>query len=167
MVWLRDIGHEVIGCELSPLAVEGFFKDNGLDPVVESDGDLVRWSSDGITLFCGDIFDLTSDRVESPSALYDRASIVSMPRDQRALFAQHLAGLLDAESSGLLISFEYPQDEMEGPPFSVSQNELITIFSSFEINHLASHDVLEDHPRFQSQGVTQLHDQVYSLRRSG
>lgn len=33
MIWLAQQGHEVIGVELSPVAVEDFFRENGLNPV--------------------------------------------------------------------------------------------------------------------------------------
>ncbi len=42
MLWLAQQGHEVIGVELSPVAVAGLFRENGLQPALQRMGRISR-----------------------------------------------------------------------------------------------------------------------------
>src|SRR5580698_1827776 len=54
MRWLRAQGFTVAGAELSRLAVEQFFAELALTPVVSQAGRLERFEAEGVTLFVGD-----------------------------------------------------------------------------------------------------------------
>ena len=72
--WLRAQGFSVVGAELSRLAVEQFFAELGLAPVVTLVGRLERFEAEGVTLFVGDIFDLDRDALCAVDAICDRAA---------------------------------------------------------------------------------------------
>jgi thiopurine S-methyltransferase len=42
MLWLAQQGHEMIGVELSPVAVAGLFRENGLQPALQRMGRISR-----------------------------------------------------------------------------------------------------------------------------
>lgn len=56
LVWLAEQGHQVIGCELSPVAVRDFFGQLGLTPTQTALGPLTLWQHGAIRIYCGDFF---------------------------------------------------------------------------------------------------------------
>lgn len=61
MLWLLTQGNEVIGVELSQLAVEAFFTENGLSATTSQQGKFSVSEADGLRIYCGDFFDLTAN----------------------------------------------------------------------------------------------------------
>ena len=60
LLWLGAQGHRVLGVELSPIAVEAFFAENGLSPQVSAEGPFRRYQVDEIAILCGDFFHLSA-----------------------------------------------------------------------------------------------------------
>ena len=58
MHWLAAQGLQVLGCELSPLAVEAFFAEAGITPQVQLDTDGSHHRAGAIELVQGDVFAL-------------------------------------------------------------------------------------------------------------
>ena len=58
MVWLAAQGHEVLGVELAPLAVEQFFAENELRPVIHESSYGRHYVAGNIEIICGDIYNL-------------------------------------------------------------------------------------------------------------
>ncbi len=165
MLWLRAQGHRVLGVELSPLAVEDFFLENELKPQVRSHGAFDSWSCDGVTLLCGDFFELTADDLKHVTGIYDRASLVALPPEMRAQYAGHLQRILPEHAPMLLVTMDYAQAEMSGPPFAVGATEVRELYAAhYGIEPLYTHDVLAENPRFRERGVTRLDEVVYRLR---
>jgi thiopurine S-methyltransferase len=123
MHWLRAEGFTVVGAELSRLAVEQFFAELGLPPVVTLVGRLERFEAEGVTVFVGDIFELDRDALGAVDAIYDRAALVALPAPLRERYAAHLIELTGAAPQ-LLVTFEYDQTRQPGPPFSVLEAEV-------------------------------------------
>lgn len=164
MLWLLAMGYQVIGVELSPLAVESFFSDNGLKPRERRQGDLLISEIDGLQIFCGDFFALQAADIGEIDAIYDRASLVALPPDMRIDYASKLATLLPSGVEILLIAFDYPQDEMQGPPFSVQSEEVNMLFSRWcKVELLASENVLEQELHFKERGLTRMAEHIYRL----
>jgi thiopurine S-methyltransferase len=164
MLWLLAQGYQVVGVELSPLAVEAFFSDNGLQPTLRQQGDFVISEIDGLQIFCGDFFALRSADLGKIDAVYDRASLVALPYDMRIDYVSHMANLLAPGVIILLVAFDYPQHEMPGPPFSVKNEEVKKLYHAWcDVELLANEDVLEREPHFKERGLNQLREQVYRL----
>lgn len=165
MLWLLAQGHQVVGVELSPLAVSSFFSDNGLHPRIRRHGDFTVSEIDGLQLFCGDFFALQPEVIGPVDAVYDRASLVALPPDMRLEYAAQMRHLLDPGVATLLVAFDYPQHEMSGPPFSVHAREIDMLYHGWcEIERLAGEDVLERELHFKARGLTRMEEQVYRLR---
>lgn len=164
LCWLRGEGHPVTGVEVSPLAVADFFRENELTPRVAKAGRFERWEADGVVLLCGDFFDLLPADLEGVAAVYDRASLIALPPVMRQRYAEHLKQVLPARAGILLLTLDYPQEEMDGPPFAVSEEEVRRLYDdAFEIAVLESDDALAGHTGLQARGVTRLTERVYRL----
>jgi thiopurine S-methyltransferase len=166
--WLRDQGHEVLGVELAEAALEAFCAENGVPARRRTLPDFDRYEAPRLTLLCGDFFKLSAHLLGRVTAVYDRAALVSWAPDMRASYVQHLTAITPAASAILLVAIEYPQEEMSGPPFSVTSGEIERLFSgSFEVTELDRRDVLSREPRMRDRGVSLMSDVCYQLVRRG
>lgn len=166
MLWLAAQGHKVVGVEISPVAASAFFAENSLVASREAAPPFTRWQSGEVTLFEGDFFQLDAERLAPVQGVYDRASLVALPPAMRPRYAQHMARLLATGTPVLLVAFDYPADEMNGPPFCVPHSEVDALFSPyFDIELCYSEDVLEANPRFRERGLTRISEEVYRLVR--
>jgi len=166
MAWLAEQGHTVSGIELSAIALEEFFAGQQLTAESSPDAGLTCWQAGPYRLWQGDLFALRPEQLQGVAAVYDRAALVALPPAMRPEYARKLAGLLPFAAPLLLISYDYPQHERPGPPFSVPLAEIEELFGErFSIERLADHDALEEHPGLQSQGVSRLREFVCLLTR--
>ncbi len=166
LLWLAGQGHQVLGVEISPVAVSAFFEENNLVASAQKDARFVRYQSSDISLLLGDFFDLNATDLDGISAVYDRASLIALPPTMRTSYAQHMAAVLAPGVSVLLIALDYPPQEMDGPPFAVSAAEVEALFTAhFTIELLAAQDILAENPRFQARGLSRLLERVYHLVR--
>jgi thiopurine S-methyltransferase len=166
LLWLRDRGHCVTGIELSATAVEAFFLENGVAARRRVKDSFDTYESDGLRLIRGDFFALTPAQLGRVEGVYDRAALISWMPGLRARYVEHLASLLEPTTRMLLISLEYPQGEMRGPPFSVTRDEIVRLYSpKFSIEEISRQDVLASEARFRSAGVTDLFEVCYQLVR--
>lgn len=166
MVWLAQQGYSIIGVEISDIAVEDFFSDQGLTPERKSSEQFQLLQAGKYRLLCGDIFQLKPDHLQGVSAVYDRASLVALDATQRLAYAKLLADTLPANCSLLLVAMDYPQHEMRGPPYSVPESEVFTLFDEqFLITHLHTLDLLKDTGRYRESGLSSLSENIYMLQR--
>ena len=124
MIYLRSQGCGVLGLEISPLAVEAFFEENHFEPVAASTGRFAGYQCQSLKILCGDFFNLRSSDLVQATAVYDRASLIAMPPKLRKRYARLLSAVLPQNVSILLVTMEYPADEMKGPPFPRWQYKL-------------------------------------------
>lgn len=166
MLWLASQGFKVIGVEISALAVEAFFMENGLQPQRCEVSGYSQYSAGEIVILVGDFFSLQPELLGNIAGVYDRASLIALPPGMRAAYAHHMAKLLPTGVVSLLVSLDYAQSEMEGPPFAISPAAVEQLFAAdFEITSLVGADILAENPRFQARGLTRLQEQVYRLVR--
>ena len=167
MLWFAEQGYQVIAIELSELAVAAFFEENQLPSLNrETKGELTLWRSGPIAIYCGDFFALSSTQLNDINAVYDRASLVALPPSMRQDYAQHLAQLLPGAPKTLLITLQYDQNEMDGPPFSVSEEEVSALFSErYQISKWHDSDALPESPRFKAKGLTALREKIYCMQQ--
>lgn len=121
--WLLSQDYRVAGAELNRSAVEQLFAELGVTPTVTPCGSLERFSAPDLDVFVGDFFDLAAGVLGPVDAIYDRAALVALPEATRGRYAAHLAEIT-ARAPQLLICFEYDQQRMAGPPFSVAGEEV-------------------------------------------
>jgi thiopurine S-methyltransferase len=132
MLFLLERGYEVAGVELSPLACRDFFLENKLPYVIKSIGDFTLYQGEKITLWCGDYFKLPEEAWDNITGVYDRAALVALPKDLRIQYTKEMSSRLAPGNPVLLISYEYQEGEITGPPFSVTHAEIDALFLSSE-----------------------------------
>lgn len=165
MAWLAAQGHRVLGVELSRLAVEQFFEEQGLAPDIRRTDYGDRYSAGGIDLLCGDAFALDAHALAGCTAVFDRAALIALPAESRLRYAHDLHAALPTGCRGLLITLDYPQHERTGPPFSVADAEVHALYDrDWEVARLERRAIPRDHPGFVA-GVSRLHTSAYALRR--
>jgi thiopurine S-methyltransferase len=121
--WLLASGYQVAGAELSELAINELFKELGLEPEISKVGQLIHYQSENIDIVAGDIFAVSAEYLGPISAIYDRAALVALPASLRKHYTSHLMNITGAVPQ-LLITYEYDQSLMDGPPFSVNADEV-------------------------------------------
>jgi thiopurine S-methyltransferase len=164
MLWLTGHGHEVLGIEISAIAVDAFFLENELEPEASASAGYDKYAVQGLELWCGDFFDLHTLDIKGVTAVYDRASFIAMPPPMRERYAAKMCEILESGTEMLLVTMEYPQEQMDGPPFSVTEAEVEKLYGCcFDIEKLGELDVLEANARFRDKGISEMHEKVYRL----
>lgn len=164
LLWLLAQGHQVIGVELSQIAVNAFFSENELEPAVFRRDGFCVYEINNLQIWCGDYFDLLSKAFDRITLVYDRGSLVALPSEMRDDYVSKLRDLIKSDSQILLISFDYDQSEMSGPPFSVKREEIEKLYGSWcNIELLEVQNVLNREPQFKSKGISKMEEFVYKL----
>ena len=164
LIWLRSQGYQVTGIEISPVAVSDFFKENNLKPTITQQGKFDRWEADGIAILLGDFFHLSGEDLASCDAVYDRASLIALPIEMRAGYVDHCFKVLPENIPILLITLQYQQNDMNGPPFSVTPEEVKSHYSQQKkIAHLHSEEILHLLPGFRKKGLSELAENIFLL----
>ena len=139
--WLLSNGFRVAGAELSQLAIEELFMDLGVQPDIAKIDGLELWSANHVDLFVGDLFTVTRNMLGPVDAIYDRAALVALPESMRRRYASHLTEIT-AKAPQLLICYDYDQQALEGPPFSISGEEVKHHYAAmYDVTLLASIEV--------------------------
>ena len=77
---------------------------------------------------------------------------------------RHVHGQLSPSWRGLLITLDYLQEEMAGPPFSIADSEAQALFQGVAPAAIIDRrDILDKEPKFQAAGVSRLDTVVYRL----
>jgi thiopurine S-methyltransferase len=166
LLWLCERGHSVTGVELSTVALESFCMEHGVPAKRRLLDDFDVYEAPKLQLFRGDFFALTPELLGPIPAVYDRAALISWIPELRAAYVKRITALTNPGTQTLLVTMEYPQEQMKGPPFSVAADEVDRLYAQHhEIRPLSRQNVLANEPRLRSRGVTQLHEVCYRLTR--
>lgn len=139
--WLLSHGYRVAGAELSKIAIEQLFMELGVEPKISGVGEVDHCSANNIDIFVGDIFAVSSKVLGPVDAIYDRAALVALPEEMRKRYTAHLIKITD-KAPQLLICYEYDQALMEGPPFSISNEEVHAYYTDhYDVALIASTNV--------------------------
>jgi len=168
LLWLAEQGYKVTGIELSETAAQDFFTENRLGFEVQKDTGKTVYRGNTIEIWCTDFFRVLVEDLPAVDAVYDRASLVALPPEMRQAYAEHLGGLMNDGTCILLITLEYPQKEMNGPPFSVTPVEVEQVFGrQFQQQQIWTEDCLANEPRFRKKGLTRMEEHVLILTKTG
>jgi thiopurine S-methyltransferase len=166
LIWLKDRGHYVSGVELSPIALESFCMEHGIPARRRLLPDFDVYEAECLALYRGDFFKLTSSVLGKVSAIYDRAALISWTPSLRSAYVNHITSLAPAGTQILLISVEYPEAQMAGPPFPLTRDTIEELYAPHcSIEPLGSHEILELEPRLRARGLTELREVAYRLTR--
>lgn len=127
--WLLAQGFQVVGAELSAIAIEQLFDELGVIPEITQLEKLQHYRAPNIDIFVGDIFNVSARLLGQVDGIYDRAALVALPVDMRTLYTSHLKAITH-NAKQLMICFVYDQSQLAGPPFSISDEEVKAHYSS-------------------------------------
>lgn len=171
MIWLRQQGHPVSGVELSKQALEAFASEQQLDlhwrvleeSQAQAEEGFTVAEGQGFELFCGDYFSTTAAQLKHIRLVYDRAALVALPPAMRQRYVEHMRATLPSGWRMLLLTFDYPQEQRPGPPFSVGDDEVRQLFSGCTIEVLSEQQEIDRHATFRAQGLTSIIERVYLI----
>ena len=162
MLWLAEQGYNVVGLEMVEQAVQAFFEENKLETVSNEIGKHIKYSSPQFTIFQGDLFDLEAGVVQA-DAWYDRAAMVALPNSLREDYVKQICQQTKPGASGLLITFAYPQEQMDGPPFALHDEDVVRFFADgFEVECLEKIDLEDEKDR----GLSNVTSTVFKITRN-
>ena len=71
-----------------------------------------------------------------------------------------------AGTQTLLISVEYPEAQMTGPPFPLDRKTIDELYATHHsIELLGSHEIIDLEPRLRARGLSELREVAYKLTR--
>lgn len=167
MTWLLEHQQKVIGVELSHIPVNEFFNENKLGKHIDQTESFTIYQNPSCTIYNGNIFDLKPKHLTDINAVYDRGAFIALPPDtMRQQYIDWLKRTLPSHCKVLLITFEFDQNEMKGPPFSVTMDEIKEYFGdSFSVDLLECQVVDQLKSHWQEKGLQTLEECVYVLKK--
>ncbi|XP_026698830.1 thiopurine S-methyltransferase isoform X3 [Athene cunicularia] len=165
---LVDMGHSVVGVEVSEQALREFFAEHSLpyheEPVPEISGAKKFQSTSGnVSLYCCSIYDLSSSIVGKFDGVWDRGALVAVNPCDRERYVSLMITLMEKNSSYLLVTVSYDPNKHKGPPFYVPESEIKSLFGNHcEIKCLQKVDDFSD--RHRQWGLDYFLEVLYVLK---
>ncbi|MBU1215003.1 MAG: thiopurine S-methyltransferase [Gammaproteobacteria bacterium] len=164
MLWLAQQGHEVIGIELSPVAVEAFFSENGLLPTQQQVGAFTLWRDGKISILCGDYFALTTNELGMIDTVYDRSALTALPEEIRGLYVAQLSRLVSDTAVVFLLTVEDAAEDATMQQATGVDEEIARLYTSdFDIALTYVESVFEADPVSASLPDIRAEYKVYRL----
>ncbi|CAK2481608.1 Thiopurine S-methyltransferase [Vibrio crassostreae] len=161
LIWLASKHEEVQGVELSQIAVRAFFSEHFYTPTVtQINGQHELYQFDELNVYTGDYF---TAPIQPVDIIYDRASLVALPEEMRVQYVERLKQLLKPGGKILLVTLDYDQSEMAGPPFSVPKIEIDQLFAGYKITMLNQDIADDEHPKIAKKGLSRFCEEVYLI----
>lgn len=171
MLWLAQQGHEVVGLEMVQQAIDAFFAENNLQVNRTEYKEFSQYSSPPFSILQGNVFNLPAD-VKQCDAWYDRAAMIAINPSNREAYIDLIRNQTKPGAVGLLITLTYPQEQMKGPPFSLTDEDVVSLYSSGFDVELLEKISLEDEKESGLSSITssvfrinRLNDQTNSINR--
>ncbi|XP_041665366.1 probable thiopurine S-methyltransferase isoform X2 [Cheilinus undulatus] len=153
MKWLADMGHSVVGVEISEKAIKQFFEENNMTYSEEAvpgipGAKVYKGSERNISLYQCDLFNFSSAIGGQFGAIWDRGSLVAISPKDREKYAALIISLMAKDCRYLLDTLLYNPELYSGPPFFVPDEQVHSLYgSSCDIELLQSVDALTDRTR--------------------
>ena len=155
MDWLAQRVETVIGVETAEEAISQYFAERKLNPDKTAYSGFSIYKAANIELWLGDFFKYPENRHSGYDLIYDKASLIALPREMRVRYAKKILALSANNTKYLLHHFLYDSAEMSGPPFMVSKQEIDELFShKFSATVLEEQDLdISKYPKFKLRGL--------------
>ncbi len=174
--YFHQQGMRVIGNELSTLAVQDFYTEQQLNASKtiisseknSSDGSgLCLWTSSEVDIIRGDFFALKKEYLSDISVVYDRAALVALPCEMREKYVKKLLTLIPENVRMLLLTLDYDENEKQGPPFSVTEEEVHHLYGNdFDIELLEVAEISPENRSPRSQNMSYFNESVFLITRN-
>jgi thiopurine S-methyltransferase len=164
---LAQAGFDVVGVEFVEKAAQDFFDEQGLAYTVNTEYGHPIYSSPDVRIHVINALEVTEEEVGPVQAVYDRAALIALPPFIRKAYAEHVANLMVPGAKMLLLTVEYDQSKFDGPPFSVSEAEVLAFYGDgFEVEKLSENLEVDAPPRFAELDL-KLAEKVWLITKKG
>ena len=165
LVWLRDHGHDVTGSEVVPLAIEQLCSEQRLLVTTTTRGSFRLHITPRLAILEGDALEVDFYATGPIDAVYDRAALVALDPPTRVAYVDSLLRVLRPGGHILLVTFDYDQRKLPGPPWSVSVDDVVALFGEHcTIAELGARTEPPG-PKFVEAGVDVVTERVLLLTR--
>jgi thiopurine S-methyltransferase len=130
ILWFMQQGYHVVGIELCEQAVVQFFHEHQLSFTIENHKNCKKYLTDYLDLWVGDIFTIDKSLIPPVDAIYDRAALIALPQKIRSRYTALCLNWLKPQGVILLKTLSYDQNSMQGPPYSVSPEEVVQLYTA-------------------------------------
>lgn len=164
MIWLMDQGHEVIGVELSAVAVKAFFRENDLQAVKRRSGEFMLWTSGCLRILCGDYFSLRAEDLGHIDSVYDRAALTALPEPLRRRYVERMRALVPSSADIFLLTAEDEEPGECRPSHRQLDPEVIRLYSkAFDIDLVHVEHGLEQDDAAPARRLVRVQFKLYRL----
>ena len=131
----------VTGNELSDIACRDFFLENNITFQKKKIGNFLQYSCPQLSLLQGDYFQLSTEVIGSIDWVYDRAALIALPPVMQQRYVEHLKSFFAPHTRLFLITLEFPKKQLSGPPFAITEEDIARLFTGFNIECAAEHEL--------------------------
>ena len=164
MRYLESLGHTVVGVEYSETAIRAYYEEAGEDFQQAEGFYLTRFVGSRTTLYCGDFFDIHTPDILGVRAVYDRGALIALPPESRVKYVDHILRIIPEHAHILLITLDYDQEKVDGPPFAVSAEEVERLYGSrCRVVKVQEFDATDLPPKFEAAGIGSVSEAVYHI----
>ena len=161
IAWFLEQGHKVTAVELSPIAIETWYRTHKRKATAIQDGHWTCHQSENLNFWCADILALNAP-LGPFDLIWDRAALVALDPGRRPRYAMRLAKWLAPGGTLLLNGFEYDQSQMKGPPHAVWRKEVDALFPTLSPKLIREGEWMTE-GKFADRGVERFRDYLVAL----
>lgn len=141
IAWLLSNGYRIAGVELVETAIEQLFAELGITPEISIVDKIKHYKAKNIDIYVCNIFDLSQELLGPVDVVYDRAALIALPEETRTRYTAHLMKITH-KAPQLLIVCHYDKNLMQGPPFSIDNDEISRHYEdSYNVTLLESSNI--------------------------
>ena len=160
---LANLGYNVIGIELSNIAIKAYFEALNVKPTREKYKRFITWKYKNTEIWCGDIFDLTKKEIGHIGVLYDNTSLTAFSPDIRPQYVQHFHDMLSEKNQILLITTETPDETQINSAMTID-DEIQSLYErQYHITLLHGERVITHDPEQPDEAKRPMEEKVYIL----
>ncbi|MEE2784381.1 MAG: thiopurine S-methyltransferase [Pseudomonadota bacterium] len=165
MRWLESEGHDIVGVEIARQAIDHYFRDESEVRSTVADR-FVSYRGRHTEILHGDFFDLMTPLLSGVEAVFDRAALIALPPGMRVRYADHMLRIIPEGAKILLITLEYDQGLIDGPPHAVDAQEVEGLYGRrCDVALLEAFITTALPPHFEKQGIGEAIERVYKITK--
>lgn len=166
MSWFMQQGAKVIGIEVSPIAVNAFFEENTLPYQQKKQADFIIYHNPQISILLGDFFKLSKKDVGSVNVVYDKGALAALPAILRQDYVKRLTSFTSVNTAILLIACEFISPDPNTSPFSLSKEEIQSLYSNDYHIELLTEDHGDNIQKgLKSRGFCNIVERVFLIKK--
>lgn len=168
MWWLYEQGATIIGVDLVRKALEDYCTEQSIQAIEDTTKpDLFMLKVKNHTLIHDDVLNVTSNKIGHVDGIFDRAALVALPLTLRQRYASHCLSLLKPGGKILLITYDSPVNDDQGPPFPVRKGTVEELYKDANSCKQVDEIILtpEHNVRLQQRGLAWSRSDIWEVTK--